>query len=297
MSETSPDHLKSALEALNSINHSLDRTSEALEATIETVKAGELPTEHGLTFLEVKYHLLDQYLMDLQYMMLSKCQEASAIRPSVVERLIESRVMLEKLRPVETKLKFQIDKTIKSSVITDNGEANLLQYRPRLENLRTQPDKEEEDNDDDSDDGQPGPGQKKPRMDRDPKKNIYRPPKLLAMPYEEDDVDKPKKRAEARKKAISARMVQELKEELLDTPAEITEGSMAIKTLNKEEKARTNYEESYYTRIPITKKDKKRRAQALNRNELDFEFRDIGSNKNSGSSKKRGKKRVHKRRK
>lgn len=280
MSKTSSDRLKLALQALNSINDCLDQTSETLSTTLEMAMVGELPTQSGLTFLEVKNHTLEQYLMDLQFLMLSKCEESTVLRPSIVERLTESRVVLEKLRPIETKLRFQIDKTIKSSVVTDDGEAKLLQYKPRLENLNIQIEKDDK--------AESEVDEKKSKRSRDSKQNIYRPPKLLPMPYEEEDIDKPQKRVDARKKEISARMVQELKEDLLDVPIEITEGSLAMKMQNKQEKKRINFEESNYTRIPVTKKDKQKRAMSRNANTLDSEFRDIGSRQ--ALSKKKGKK-------
>lgn len=287
------EFLPEALQALASINEGLDLTSDALKTTTEMVKDGELPTQHGLSFLDVKNHALEQYLLDLQFLMLSKCQEASACRPSTVERLIETRVLLEKLRPIETKLRFQIDKTIKSSVaVADNStETGLLQYKPRLDAMKFAEDEANDDDDEeiDSDDADGTPKVKKVKKDGASKKNIYRPPKILSMPYEEEgDIDKPIKRKEVQRRAVSSRILAEMKEDLLDVPAEIRQGSMAQQVLNKSDRERLSYEESNYMRIPITKQDKKQRAMAMRSGSLAYAFGDITGSKKSGTKKSGG---------
>jgi U3 small nucleolar ribonucleoprotein protein LCP5 len=43
----------------------------------------------------------------------------------VVEHLIELRIVLEKLKPLEQKLKYQIDKLIRATIINDDDDVKL----------------------------------------------------------------------------------------------------------------------------------------------------------------------------
>lgn len=53
-------------------------------------------------------------------------------------------------------------------------------------------------------------------------------------------------------------MIQDLKEEYLDTPTEISAGTRAQQILSRSEKEKEEYEEAYLTRLPVTKTEKHR---------------------------------------
>lgn len=53
-------------------------------------------------------------------------------------------------------------------------------------------------------------------------------------------------------------MLQDLKEEYLDAPTEISSGSRAQQILSKAQKEKQEYEEAYLTRLPVTKAEKHR---------------------------------------
>lgn len=52
-----------------------------------------------------------------------------------------------------------------------------------------------------------------------------------------------------------------MKEEILDTPIEITDGSRAQQLLSREQKQKEEYEEAYLTRLPVTKAEKHRQKK------------------------------------
>ncbi|KAK2499909.1 hypothetical protein MC885_019444 [Smutsia gigantea] len=72
--------------------------------------------EQGLSLLEVKDQLLLMYLMDLSHLILDKASGGSLQGHAAVLRLVEIRTVLEKLRPLDQKLKYQIDKLVKTAV-------------------------------------------------------------------------------------------------------------------------------------------------------------------------------------
>ena len=74
--------------------------------------------------MEVKYQLLLQYIANLAFIIQLKLSGKQVESHPVVQSLIELRVMLEKMKPVEQKLKYQIDKVVRTAVVGDQDEAN-----------------------------------------------------------------------------------------------------------------------------------------------------------------------------
>ncbi|KAF7269930.1 hypothetical protein GWI33_017025 [Rhynchophorus ferrugineus] len=124
-----------------------------------------------------------------------------------------------------------------------------------------------------------------------PKSDIYVPPKLSAVHYtgSETAQEKAKRLQEKSKKhALSASIIQDLREEYLDTPVEISQGNRAQQILSKEQKERQEYEEEYFTRLPITKTEKHRKRQLTTLGTLGDEITDFRSIQ-SGSKKRKAK--------
>lgn len=55
------------------MNTNVIQVTDLVESMLQKVKTGELTTEYGLSFLEVKYHMLLTYLINLTYVVLRKC--------------------------------------------------------------------------------------------------------------------------------------------------------------------------------------------------------------------------------
>lgn len=93
-----------------------------------------------------------------------------------------------------------------------------------------------------------------------PSTDVYVPPKHMAVHYDDDTKpDRARKQMEwARKRALGSSLIQELKEEYLDTPVEISSSSRAIQKFSRKEREREEYEEKYLMRLPMTKADKHR---------------------------------------
>jgi U3 small nucleolar ribonucleoprotein protein LCP5 len=67
-----PD-LPSAFRLLDEMNNNVKQVSDVVEGMLQRVKSGEISTEYGLSFLEIKYHMLLNYLINLTYVVLRKC--------------------------------------------------------------------------------------------------------------------------------------------------------------------------------------------------------------------------------
>lgn len=67
------EDLPNALKLLGEMNNNVKVVSDLVESMLQRVKNGELTTEYGLSFLEIKYHMLLTYLINLTYVVLRKC--------------------------------------------------------------------------------------------------------------------------------------------------------------------------------------------------------------------------------
>lgn len=61
------------MKLLGEMNNNVKQVSDLVESMLQRVKNGELTTEYGLSFLEVRYHMLLTYLINLTYVVLRKC--------------------------------------------------------------------------------------------------------------------------------------------------------------------------------------------------------------------------------
>ena len=62
-----------ALTLLKEMNDNAVQVAHLVDDMLDRVKRGELSTAKGLSFLEVKYHMLLSYLINLTYVVLRKC--------------------------------------------------------------------------------------------------------------------------------------------------------------------------------------------------------------------------------
>ena len=76
------------------------------------VKDGALVTREGLSFLEVKNFLLLQYCMNLLFYLLLKTEGKAVHQHPVNSRLLEIRLFLDKIRPLDKKLHYQVEKLL-----------------------------------------------------------------------------------------------------------------------------------------------------------------------------------------
>jgi len=222
------------------ISHRAKDCCALVAALTEKVKRKEMSTAKGISFLEMKNHLLLQYLLGLGGVVMTKVAGKSLKDNCFVDQLVELRVVLEKIRPIDHKLKYQIDKLIRNASDAQPGSDPLV-HKANLDNL----------NEDDSD----VEDQERPTSS---KKDVYQPPKVSSTPYEDEEETPAKQMDKVRKKSINRQLIRELQEEFLDTPTEIFnkgEG-FSSENLSRHTRDKQRYEETYLTRLPETKKEK-----------------------------------------
>ena len=82
-------------------------------------------TEHGLSYLELKYNLLASYCQFLSVFLLLKLEGGitSLATHPVVDRLLYLKTLLERLRPLDQKLQYQVDKLLRTAALAESGVA------------------------------------------------------------------------------------------------------------------------------------------------------------------------------
>lgn len=165
--------LPQAIRLLGEMNSCVTSVIELVDKMLVRVKNGEVTTDKGLSFLEMKYNVLLSYLINVSYLILRKCSgERIECDPSI-DRLVEIRTVLEKIRPIDNKLKYQIDKLVKTAA-TGTSTSDPSNYRADPDDLMAKVDASDE-SDSDSDDNE--------KTNKTKKSGVYVPPKLAAVHY------------------------------------------------------------------------------------------------------------------
>ena len=76
--------------------------------------------KNGMTYLEMKYNLLLSYCTFLSFYLLLKLEGKDITDHPVIFKLAHIKTMIEKLKPLDSKLQYQIDKLLRSAKLAEN---------------------------------------------------------------------------------------------------------------------------------------------------------------------------------
>nr|XP_057915355.1 neuroguidin [Doryrhamphus excisus] len=254
--------LPKAVELFNTLTEQVAAVTRHVQDLLTKVKEGAFNTSKGLSFLDLRYHLLLFYLQDLTHLISIKTEGGKIKESEALNRLVAIRTVLEKMRPLDHKLKYQIDKLVRTAVTGSLAENDPLQFRPNPENLMSKLSDSESDDEEES-----KVSEKKAARATDRK---YVPPKIAAVHYDGDmtESDRQKAHAERQKRAaLRSSVIQELRQQYSDAPEEIRERrDFQSDRESREELHRKTYEESMMVRLNVPKREKnsrKRRQMAM----------------------------------
>jgi hypothetical protein len=77
------------------------------------VKDGLRATKEGMNYLEVKHVLLLSYCQSIIFYLLMKAEARSVRDHPVIARLVELKMLLQKLSPIDKKLQHQLERLLK----------------------------------------------------------------------------------------------------------------------------------------------------------------------------------------
>ncbi|KAF7867433.1 hypothetical protein EAF04_005516 [Stromatinia cepivora] len=295
----------------------LANLTQSLTSAIESAPESSVvnPPADGISLLDVKNELILSYLQNLVFIIILKIrnqkddisdEDEEELDNAVVRKLVELRVYLEKgVRPLEGRLKYQIDKVLRAS---DDA---LRALAPTPKALRSKDDAPidgyDSDSEDDSDTDANGVSLETSQIDdlqyrpnpssllrpaaatdddsKHSSDGVYKPPRITAtaMPTTE------RREKKDRKANKSATLDEFVNTELSAAPiAEASIGSNIIaggrrsksEKEKKEDDERREYEEKNYTRLPKeSKKDRSKKNRAGGRQDAGYggeEWRGLG---------------------
>lgn len=108
---------------------------------MDKIRAKEIKsTAAGMSYLEMKYNLMMSYCTFLAFYLLLKVEGKKVEDHPVIYRLAHIKTLLEKLRPLDQKLAYQIDKMLREATATNvaaqSKQANALKYKPNLKDIK-----------------------------------------------------------------------------------------------------------------------------------------------------------------
>ncbi|XP_071732341.1 uncharacterized protein [Rutidosis leptorrhynchoides] len=238
------------VKVLKDITSGLDDLRPKVELLTSKVKSGTYPTADGISYLEAKYLLLLNYCQSLVYYLLRKAKGLPIQGHPLVHGLLETRLFLEKIRPIDKKLQYQIQKLTKLSVNQSEG---------------TGSDDKKPNEADDSLKLRPNPDLLIEKVALDDNDGKYRPPKIAPASMDENKTSKQernvsRKEIQAGRQALQNEFTRDLMNDLEGRPEEVrevvgTEDRDVTRYKAKlEERARR--EEELFTRAPLTKMEK-----------------------------------------
>lgn len=280
--------------ASNGLKELVKKTASSLLPAIEEhVSSSEFAAKKdGLDFLHVKNSLLMSYLIELVFYKRGKARGEQVD----LTRLIELKTALEKIRPLEKKMRYQLEKLLSANTDSSTfASSDPLSFRPNPDSLKEEQDDSEglsvddSDNDDDENSGaeqEEGSddeadmdddleaakatielAKKKISMKSDDdggKSGVYKAPRMTAMPYKHE-TDQSEKDKRLKRRMRTTELAQALKEQFSEAPEEddFHGGSAygkqkeAARRLAQRETEKTNFEEQSMMRLTTTRKEKK----------------------------------------
>jgi U3 small nucleolar ribonucleoprotein protein LCP5 len=294
--ETAPVRAQTLSTLLESLGSCLTSASSSLPTAHKDAPTDVsiAPPQDGISLLDTKSEILLSYLHNLVFLIIfqlrqKKSDEAeievdNTLRDDVVNKLVELRVFLDRgVRPLEGRLKYQIDKVIKAAEDSERTERPTKSKKSKKvrETAKSGSDEESEDDDEASDSEdedeeedmdemayrpnvaalakgkveqkQPQAKAKAPR--EEPSDGIYRPPKIMptALPTTErrERQDRRPRRSNVIDEFVSAEMSAAPMAEPSIGSTIIAGGRQTKSKKDREHEAeRTRYEETNFVRLP-----------------------------------------------
>lgn len=289
-----------AKQRIKALREVLEKIESSLQGSIDVhVDSSEFGPSQGLDFLDCKNTVLLSYLIDLTFWL--RCQLADEPVPAeCLHRLIEMRTILDKIRVLDKKLRYQIDKLLTSSqqdneALAQGGDDPLL-YRPRVV---------ADDDDDDDDDGSSSDGstesdhrasdsededldgdlasarltlalakerklQKKGEQQQEGD-GIYHAPRHAAVPYTLETSKEARRQNRRLLQLQASEVAESIRHQYSETPEqEDSHGAALIgkqrassRRMAAQEAQRTSFEEDNMIRLTVSRKEKKDRKKML----------------------------------
>ncbi|XP_020219238.1 neuroguidin [Cajanus cajan] len=240
---------------LKEMKEGLDTVRRKIQSLTAKVKEGQYPTADGFSYLEAKNLLLLNYCQSLVYYLLRKAKGLPIEDHPVVRSIVEIRLYLEKIRPIDKKQQYQIQKLTQASenatrsdiqgkeTAASNKSEDVSKYHPNPDMLVSKLDLASQDGND-----------------------SYQPVKFAPTSMDLDKASKHERNASRREKEIlkqakQSDYIRTLMNDMEERPEEVRDfegASIEVDRYIAKMDERARQEEELFTRVPLTKHERKR---------------------------------------
>ncbi|KAG9127658.1 hypothetical protein FRC07_011244 [Ceratobasidium sp. 392] len=297
MASTSDVDIQAFCDIANEMTRSIASARQLIQSLLAK-QDSELDTTAGISLLSLKNNVMLSYIHSLALLSSHRVLGHSLLdrappsqpfgtldRPArggdagdLVDTMVEDRIVLEKTKVLEARMKYQIDKLVRLAQDARQDEGDViddpLAFKPNLSNLAVpstqrgritteDANADRQDADSNSDAGD----------------EIYRPPKLAPVPY----IDKPSKkdRAQPQPRSLSSLLTLDPSRPHAESASGLGNGTASLLSARARELQRmTEFEEENMTRLVMSKKEGKRRK----RDEEDMAFGGSGARRGGGAA-------------
>jgi len=267
------------LGVLEELASRVGEVKRTLEPVLAAVREGGLPTTGGVAYLEVRQQLLLTYVSHLAFYLMLKAQGQSLSSHPVMSRLVRIRTMIEKAKPLDAKLKFQLDRVLRAADLAEGESSGALAPNPTAMLAHGDAGSSDEDEEGSLSDASADQEGDEEHSGEEQEDGVYKPLKRSAVVYDEDDGASKAARTAARQrqKLVASRLYSDLRSQFSERPEEqVIEGATgsaraanvdnaAVAALEakiaKMESAREAMEEDSFVRVAMTKDERKLRKQ------------------------------------
>jgi len=246
------------VDLLKTIKESTGELIEKIDSLTEFVEKGD--NDNGMALLGIKNECMAHYLTDLVTLAQSQLNGEQIEGNVVIDRLIEQRVTMERIRPLEDKMRYRIEK------LTALAQGNVKKDDPI--NLRPDVDNLESSSDEDDEEEEATEVGKKSRQD---KPKIYKIDKTKLRPMLPPDsaqtaADRALERT--KKRALGSSVIREITREAGDEPEQLQtnelfqDDKMGRRRIAEEARIKES-EESNFIRINRKKGDRHKERDAM----------------------------------
>ena len=88
-----------------------------------------------MTYLEMKYNLLLMYCQFLSFYILLKIEGKEIRNHPVIDKLLHIKTLLERLRPLDQKMQYQIDKMLRTAALDQVNKEEGVATTAAVDNL------------------------------------------------------------------------------------------------------------------------------------------------------------------
>ncbi|XP_076044447.1 neuroguidin-like [Oratosquilla oratoria] len=241
-----PDILASDLPSVKTLLANITVALKTVKTNVDAIelkrKECQFQTSKGLSLLELKNQYFMSYLANLTYITLRKLSGKKLEGDPSIERAVECRAVLERIKPLESKLKYQIDRYVKAASSEVQNDKDSTRLTGDLDNIVSSSDDEE--------------GDTEPIRSRRGEDRIYRAPKISQVHYPGEEETEDKKKERMRKHTLSSSMLQEALQEHTEDPEVVFNNDVHKQNSIRKRKKIEKYEEEYMTRVTLSKKEK-----------------------------------------